>query len=208
MGRKKVVLKRIEDKSSRQVTFSKRRNGLMKKARELSILCDVQVALIVFSSRGKLYEFCSGNSLAKILERHRSRFKEEMKTSNGLNDIESYHPEYANQESHVELLKLVQKQLEGPNIEQLSVTDLAQLEKKFNTALTYTRSRKRQLMMESIMSLHEKERMLREENELLEREIAAMKNSEGRAEVLIGLSLHENSPLPHPPQPATLRLLP
>jgi MADS-box transcription factor len=61
MGRKKVVLKRIEDKSSRQVTFSKRRNGLMKKARELSILCDVQVALIVFSSRGKLYEFCSGN---------------------------------------------------------------------------------------------------------------------------------------------------
>jgi hypothetical protein len=61
MGRKKVVLKRIEDKSSRQVTFSKRRNGLMKKARELSILCDVQVGLIVFSSRGKLYEFCSGN---------------------------------------------------------------------------------------------------------------------------------------------------
>ena len=61
MGRRKVVLKRIEDKSSRQVTFSKRRSGLMKKARELSILCDVEVALLVFSSRGKLYEFCGGN---------------------------------------------------------------------------------------------------------------------------------------------------
>ncbi|PKI42286.1 hypothetical protein CRG98_037337 [Punica granatum] len=61
MGRKKLEMKRIEDKSSRQVTFSKRRSGLIKKARELSILCDVEVALLVFSSRGRLYEFCSGN---------------------------------------------------------------------------------------------------------------------------------------------------
>lgn len=34
------------------------------------------------------------------------------------------------------------RQLEGPNIEQLNVTDLAQLETQFNAALTYTRSRK------------------------------------------------------------------
>ena len=59
MGRKKVELKRIENKSSRQVTFSKRRNGLFKKARELSVLCDVQVAILVFSSCDKLYEFSS-----------------------------------------------------------------------------------------------------------------------------------------------------
>lgn len=61
MGRGKVELKRIEDKSSRQVTFSKRRSGLMKKARELSVLCDVDVALFIFSGRGKLYEFSSGD---------------------------------------------------------------------------------------------------------------------------------------------------
>ncbi|KAF7123902.1 hypothetical protein RHSIM_Rhsim12G0024300 [Rhododendron simsii] len=61
MGRKKVEMKRIEDKSTRQVTFSKRRGGLIKKARDLSVLCDVQVALIVFSSRGKPYEFSCGN---------------------------------------------------------------------------------------------------------------------------------------------------
>ncbi|KAF9686167.1 hypothetical protein SADUNF_Sadunf03G0130300 [Salix dunnii] len=57
MGRKKVELKRIEKKICRQITFSKRRNGLIKKARDLSVLCDVQVALLVFSSSGKLYEF-------------------------------------------------------------------------------------------------------------------------------------------------------
>ncbi|KAL9257644.1 Agamous-like MADS-box protein AGL70-like protein [Drosera capensis] len=59
MGRRKVEMKRIEDKSSRQVTFSKRRGGLMKKARQLSVLCDAQVAVVVFSSGGRLYEFCS-----------------------------------------------------------------------------------------------------------------------------------------------------
>jgi hypothetical protein len=53
-------LKRIEDKNSRQVSFSKRRNGLMKKAYELSVLCDVEVALFVFTGKGKLYEFSSG----------------------------------------------------------------------------------------------------------------------------------------------------
>lgn len=59
MGRGRVELKRIENKINRQVTFSKRRNGLLKKAYELSVLCDAEVALIIFSSRGKLYEFGS-----------------------------------------------------------------------------------------------------------------------------------------------------
>ena len=59
MVRGKTQMKRIENATSRQVTFSKRRNGLLKKAFELSVLCDAEVALIVFSTRGKLYEFSS-----------------------------------------------------------------------------------------------------------------------------------------------------
>lgn len=59
MGRGKVELKRIENPSSRQVTFSKRRNGLLKKAYELSILCDAEVALLVFSPSGKAHHFSS-----------------------------------------------------------------------------------------------------------------------------------------------------
>lgn len=60
MGRGKVELKKIEDKANRQVTFSKRRPGLIKKAKELSILCDVDVAVHIFSTRGKLFQFHSG----------------------------------------------------------------------------------------------------------------------------------------------------
>jgi len=61
MGRGKVELKRIENKISRQVTFAKRRNGLLKKAYELSLLCDAEVALIIFSGRGSLFEFSSSS---------------------------------------------------------------------------------------------------------------------------------------------------
>ncbi|XP_040863162.1 agamous-like MADS-box protein AGL18 isoform X2 [Glycine max] len=57
MGRGKIEIKKIENLNSRQVTFSKRRNGLLKKAKELSVLCDAEVAVIIFSSTGKLYEF-------------------------------------------------------------------------------------------------------------------------------------------------------
>ncbi|GLJ12098.1 hypothetical protein SUGI_0184290 [Cryptomeria japonica] len=59
MGRGKIEAKRIEDKKNRVVTFCKRRTGLMKKARELSVLCDAQVGLVIFSQTGKLSHFSS-----------------------------------------------------------------------------------------------------------------------------------------------------
>ncbi|KAE8810277.1 Agamous-like MADS-box protein AGL14 [Hordeum vulgare] len=57
--RGRVELRRIEDRTSRQVRFSKRRSGLFKKAFELSVLCDAEVALLVFSPAGRLYEYAS-----------------------------------------------------------------------------------------------------------------------------------------------------
>lgn len=72
MGRGKVELRRIENKINRQVTFAKRRNGLLKKAYELSVLCDAEVALIIFSNAGKLYEFCSGSRYVPSLDLSKS----------------------------------------------------------------------------------------------------------------------------------------
>lgn len=58
MGRVKLKIKKLESTGSRQVTYSKRRNGIMKKARELAILCDIDIVLLMFSPSGKpaLYE--------------------------------------------------------------------------------------------------------------------------------------------------------
>lgn len=59
MAREKIKIKKIDNVTARQVTFSKRRRGLLKKAEELSVLCDAEVALIIFSATGKLFEFSS-----------------------------------------------------------------------------------------------------------------------------------------------------
>jgi MADS-box transcription factor, plant len=59
MGRGKIVIRRIDNSTSRQVTFSKRRNGISK---ELAILCDAEVGLVIFSSTGRLYEYSSTRS--------------------------------------------------------------------------------------------------------------------------------------------------
>lgn len=56
-GRKKIEIKRIENNSSRKVAFSKRRKGMFKKASELCRLCDTEIAIIVFSPKGRLYSF-------------------------------------------------------------------------------------------------------------------------------------------------------
>ncbi|KAJ8632671.1 hypothetical protein MRB53_026007 [Persea americana] len=68
MVRGKTQLRRIENAASRQVTFSKRRNGLLKKAFELSVLCDVEVALMVFSPTGRLYEFANAGAELEFAE--------------------------------------------------------------------------------------------------------------------------------------------
>ncbi|KAL5772000.1 hypothetical protein ACOSQ2_011925 [Xanthoceras sorbifolium] len=57
MGRRKIEMKMVRDNNLRQVTFSKRRNGLFKKANELATLCAAQVAIVVFSPGGKPFSF-------------------------------------------------------------------------------------------------------------------------------------------------------
>ncbi|XP_032824527.2 myocyte-specific enhancer factor 2A-like isoform X1 [Petromyzon marinus] len=66
MGRKKIQIMRIVDERNRQVTFTKRKFGLMKKAYELSVLCDCEIALIIFNSSSKLFQYAS-TDMDKVL---------------------------------------------------------------------------------------------------------------------------------------------
>uniref|UniRef100_A0A061QLM2 Putative MEF2-like protein n=1 Tax=Cupiennius salei TaxID=6928 RepID=A0A061QLM2_CUPSA len=66
MGRKKIQISRITDERNRQVTFTKRKFGLMKKAYELSVLCDCEIALIIFNSTNKLFQYAS-TDMDKVL---------------------------------------------------------------------------------------------------------------------------------------------
>ncbi|KAF5466904.1 hypothetical protein F2P56_016786 [Juglans regia] len=142
MGRGKVELKRIENKINRQVTFSKRRNGLLKKAYELSVLCDAEVAVIIFSSRGKLYEFGSAG-IAKTLERYQQYCFTPLQ-DNGVDqrETQSWYQEVAKLKAKYESLQLTQRHLLGEDLGPLSVKELQNLEKQLEGALQLARQRK------------------------------------------------------------------
>ncbi|XP_048432182.1 agamous-like MADS-box protein MADS3 isoform X2 [Pyrus x bretschneideri] len=140
MGRGRVELKRIENKINRQVTFSKRRNGLLKKAYELSVLCDAEVGLIVFSTRGKLYEFASAG-MSKTLERYqRCSFTPHENSIE--RETQSWYQEVTKLKAKYESLQRTQRYLLGEDLGPLSVKELQNLENQLEVALAQARQRK------------------------------------------------------------------
>ncbi|KAB1211427.1 Developmental protein SEPALLATA 1 [Morella rubra] len=143
MGRGRVELKRIENKINRQVTFAKRRNGLLKKAYELSVLCDAEVALIVFSNRGKLYEFCSSSSMLKTIERYQKCSYGAVEINRPAKELESSYREYLKLKARFESLQRTQRHLLGEDLGPLNTNDLEKLERQLESSLKHVRSTKR-----------------------------------------------------------------
>ncbi|KAM5581140.1 agamous-like MADS-box protein MADS2 [Rosa sericea] len=165
MGRGRVELKRIENKINRQVTFAKRRNGLLKKAYELSILCDAEVALIIFSNRGKLYEFCSSSSILKTLERYQKCSYGAVEVNEPAKELEqSSYREYLKLKTRCESLQRTQRNLLGEDLGPLNTKELEQLERQLESSLKHVRSTKTQYMLDQLSDLQSKEHMLIEAN--------------------------------------------
>ncbi|KAL7836623.1 myocyte enhancer factor 2cb isoform X1 [Colossoma macropomum] len=109
MGRKKIQITRIMDERNRQVTFTKRKFGLMKKAYELSVLCDCEIALIIFNSTNKLFQYAS-TDMDKVLlkyteynEPHESRTNSDIVETlrkKGLNGCDSPDPDADDSAGH------------------------------------------------------------------------------------------------------------
>ncbi|KAG4971323.1 hypothetical protein JHK82_036989 [Glycine max] len=137
MGRGKIEIKRIENTTNRQVTFCKRRNGLLKKAYELSVLCDAEVALIVFSSRGRLYEYAN-NSVKATIE----RYKKASSDSSGAGSASE-----ANAQLNC-------RQMMGDSLGSLTAKDLKNLETKLEKGISRIRSKKE-------IDLHNNNQLLR-----------------------------------------------
>ncbi|XP_062201479.1 MADS-box transcription factor 56-like [Phragmites australis] len=170
MVRGKTELKRIENATSRQVTFSKRRNGLLKKAFELSVLCDAEVALIVFSPRGKLYEFASATSLQKTIDRYKTYTMDNVKNKTVQQDIQQVKADTVSLANRLEALENSKRKFLGENLENCSVEELYSLEVKLEKSLHIIRGKKTQLLEQQIAKLKVKERTLLKDNkELIEK---------------------------------------
>ncbi|KAK9106768.1 hypothetical protein Syun_022779 [Stephania yunnanensis] len=191
MGRGRVELKRIENKINRQVTFAKRRNGLLKKAYELSVLCDVEVALIIFSSRGKLFEFCSTSSMFKTLERYQKCSYGALEANTSTMETPGTYQEYLRLKARVEVLQQSQRNLLGEDLDLLSRKELEQLEHQLEVSVRQIRSTKNQFMLDQLANLQKKEQMLQEVNKTMRKkldEINAQKLKEINAHNHIQLS--------------------
>ncbi|CAH8280528.1 unnamed protein product [Arabidopsis lyrata] len=169
MVRGKIEMKKIENATSRQVTFSKRRNGLLKKAYELSVLCDAQISLIIFSQRGRLYEF-SSSDMQKMIERYR-KYTKGHETSN--HDSQIYLQELKQEASHmiakIDHLEFQKRKLLGQEIAFCSLKELQEIDSQLQKSLGKVRERKAQLFKEQVEKLRAKEKQLLEENVKLHR---------------------------------------
>jgi hypothetical protein len=167
MVRGKTQMRRIENATRRQVTFSKRRNGLLKKAFELSVLCDAEVALIVFSPRGKLYEFASSGSMQNIIQRHEIHVKDNPSNNHKLppeENTQHLKNEAENMMKKIEILELSKRKLLGEGLGQCTLEELQQIEQQLEKSVSSIRARKTQVFKEQIQQLKEKGKALAAEN--------------------------------------------
>jgi len=176
--RERIAIRRIDNLAARQVTFSKRRRGLFKKAEELSILCDAEVGLVVFSATGKLFHFAS-SSMNRIIDRYDSHSKT-LQKSEAPSQLQSHVDDSTCARLREELseasLKL--RQMRGEELQRLSVQQLQELEKTLESGLGSVLKTKSQKILDEINSLERKRMQLIEENSRLKEQVTRMARME------------------------------
>ncbi|KAK0576094.1 hypothetical protein LWI29_011750 [Acer saccharum] len=144
MGRGKIEIKRIENSSNRQVTYSKRRNGIIKKAKEITVLCDAKVSLIIFATSGKMVEYCSpSTTLPELLEMYHKQSGKKLwdpKHENLSNEIERTKKE--NDSMQIKL-----RHLKGEDLTSQNYRELMDLEDALENGLAGLRDKLRQREM-------------------------------------------------------------
>lgn len=176
MAREKIQIKKIDNATARQVTFSKRRRGLFKKAEELSVLCDADVALVIFSSTGKLFDY-SSSSMKEILERrnlHPKNLEKLEQPSLELQLVEDSNHARLSKEIAEKSHKL--RQMRGEELQGLNIEELQHLEKSLESGLSRIIEKKGQKIMREIQELQTKGLHLMEENERLRQQVSEISN--------------------------------
>ncbi|CAL4929469.1 unnamed protein product [Urochloa decumbens] len=176
--RERIAIRRIENLAARQVTFSKRRRGLFKKAEELSILCDAEVGLVVFSATGKLFHFAS-TSMKQIIDRYDSHSKT-LQKSEAPSQLQSHVDDSACAKLREELAEasLKLRQMRGEELQRLSVQQLQELEKTLESGLGSVLKTKSQKISDEINGLERKRMLLIEENSRLKEQVTRMARME------------------------------
>ncbi|KAI4341145.1 hypothetical protein MLD38_025904 [Melastoma candidum] len=172
VGRGKIEIKRIENPTNRQVTFCKRRNGLLKKAYELSVLCDAEVALVVFSSRGRLYEYAN-NSVRGTIDRYKKATSDTViQPSASEINTQFYQQETSKLRRQIKEIQNSNRHILGESLSSLNFKELKNLEGRLEKAVSRVRSKKNEMLFAEIGYMQKREIELQNNNMFLRAKIA------------------------------------
>lgn len=158
-------MKRIENATNRQVTFSKRRNGLFKKARELTILCDAKVSILICSSTAKAHEYISPSTTTKqLLDLYQKTLRVDLWSSH-------YEKMLENLGAVEQVNRILKKQIRqrmGESLNDLTLEELTGLEQDILDGLKIIRECKDQVLARQINTFKRKVRGVQKENKSLQ----------------------------------------
>ncbi|XP_054810357.1 agamous-like MADS-box protein TM6 [Prosopis cineraria] len=165
MGRGKIEIKLIENATNRQVTYSKRRNGIFKKAHELSVLCDAKVSLVMFSKNNKMHEYTTpGFTTKNIIDQYQRT----------LGNIDLWNAQYERMLENMKKLKEVNNKLRrqirqrmGDDLNDLDFQQLRNLEEDMVSASAIIRERKLHVIKTRTTTSKKKVRSMEQMNENL-----------------------------------------
>ncbi|RZB63268.1 MADS-box protein JOINTLESS-like [Glycine soja] len=170
MVRRKIPIKKIDNVTARQVTFSKRKSGLFKKARELSLLCDSEIALIVFSPGGKLFDYAS-SSMQKVIERHILWSELNLEKLDQSCPTEQLRCNYADLNKEFGDRTREMRQLNGEELQGLALRELQKLEERLVSSLNRVYKAKVENFTREIDILKQKGNKIMEDNRLMKQRI-------------------------------------
>ncbi|XP_011083640.1 floral homeotic protein DEFICIENS-like [Sesamum indicum] len=159
MARGKIQIKKIENQTNRQVTYSKRRNGLFKKAHELTVLCDARVSIIMISSTQKLHEYISPSTTTKqVFDQYQKAVAVDLWSSH-----------YEKMQEHLKKLKDVNRNLRreirqrmGESLNDLGYDQMVNLIEDMDSSLRLIRERKYKVIGNQIETSKKKLRNVEE----------------------------------------------
>ncbi|XP_022851370.1 agamous-like MADS-box protein AGL12 isoform X1 [Olea europaea var. sylvestris] len=169
MARGKIQMKRIENPVHRQVTFCKRRAGLLKKAKELSVLCDAEIGVIIFSAHGKIFEQASKGAMQGLIERYmknnRGTQAEQVVKDKEVVDLKD---EISKLKLEIDVLQKGIRFIFGGGNDSMTLDEMNVLEKHLELWMCHVRSAKMDIMFQEIQLLKNKEEILKAANEYLQ----------------------------------------
>ncbi|KAI3838752.1 hypothetical protein MKX03_004698, partial [Papaver bracteatum] len=141
----KLEIKYIENPLNRQITYSKRKSGILKKAREITILCNAQVCLIMFAKSGKIAEYVSPSTTMKdFFDRYEKKTNTDLWTAQY--EVALQEELRAQQEIGSRLKKEIRQRTGRDGLSELSIEKLRVLEEDLHQSVEIVRRRKNDVL--------------------------------------------------------------